>query len=83
MKIKKFLLYDNAPKDKLTFMDLIILDKECEESNIQQAINNLREKDIEENGFYTYTCEDIYNLIQEICGDFTIYELGNLQEFEY
>ena len=83
MKIKKFLLYDNGTKDKLTFMDLIILDKECEPKTIFDAIQKLKNEDIEANGFYTYTNEDIYNVIRETCGDFTIYFLGDLDEFEY
>ena len=83
MKIKKFLLYDNGTKDKLAYMDLIILDKECEQEKIYKAIADFKNKDYETNGFYTYSNEDIYNVIQETCGDFTAYWLGDLEQFEY
>lgn len=83
MKIKEFLLYDNGTKDKMTYMDLIVLDKECERKTIFDAIEKFKNEDLEKNGFYTYTNEDIYNVIQETCGDFSLYWLGDMDEFEY
>ena len=83
MKMKQFLLYDNSTNDKTTFMDLIILDKECEREEIENAIEYCKNKDFEENGFYTYTNEEIYNAIEEKCGSFKIIFLGNLEQFDY
>lgn len=83
MKIKEFLLYDNGLRDKTEFMDLIILDNECEEYEILKAIEDLKENDLKENGFYTYTNEDVYNAIRERCGAFTLKWLGCLTQYDY
>lgn len=83
MKIKEFLLYDKGVRDKTEFMDLIILDNECEEYEILKAIEDLRENDLKANGFYSYTNEDVYTAIQERCGNFTLKWIGCLTSYNY
>lgn len=81
MKINKILLYDNAYDDNNLngFVDYIEFENNFEISEIYKTIQDFKDKDYNENGYYTYSNEDIYKLLNE---KYKIKELIYLSEYD-
>ena len=81
MKINKILLYDNAYNDNNLngFVDYIEFENYFEKSEIVKTINDFRDQDYNKYGYYTYSNEDIYKLLDE---KYKIKELIYLSEYD-
>ena len=67
MKINRILLYDNAYEDNDLngFVDYIEFEESFEKADIVKTIRDFKDEDYKKHGYYTYSNEEIYELLDK------------------
>ena len=62
-KVNKILLYDNSTKEAFDHCDIVKFKEDYYLKDIKKVIQEFKEKDLKENGSYTYTKLDIFDCL--------------------